>query len=264
MKIKHLHISDLGDKSRQSVIFIHGFPFDHKMWDAQMESLSGEFRCIAYDIRGLGNSDALGGQFTIEDLTDDLFMIIEELKLNKPVICGLSMGGYIALRAVEKKQTAFSALVLCNTKAAADDDAGRLNRAEAIKKINQLGAPAFVSDFIPNCFSDVALKEIKESYDALIERAKGFDPVGLKGCLLAMASRTDTSSFLEKIDIPVLVIAGAFDKIIPPEKMRLLASEIKDSEFAAAPMSAHVPPMENAGFVNDMIMGFIHRKISEQ
>ena len=99
--INNLSVIKSVNTNYKSIIFVHGFPFDHRMWDAQIEALSKDYYCISYDIRGLGESPAGEGQFTMESFVDDLETIIDELKLNLPVLCGLSMGGYIALRAMD-------------------------------------------------------------------------------------------------------------------------------------------------------------------
>ena len=94
---QEIQIFKAGRPERKSIIFIHGFPFDHYMWDKQINELKSSYNCVTYDIRGLGISPAGDGQFTLESFVDDLESIINEFKLDKPVLCGLSMGGYIAL-----------------------------------------------------------------------------------------------------------------------------------------------------------------------
>jgi len=94
-----------------------------------------------------------------------------------------------------------------------------------------------------------------------LEIAKSQNPIGVKGALIAMLSRTDTTSFLEKIKLPTLVICGAFDNLTPPVQMRKLAEKIKNSEFSSIPFAGHMSPLENPSMVNDLISGFMKRKI---
>ncbi|MGE5440311.1 MAG: alpha/beta fold hydrolase [Bacteroidota bacterium] len=260
-QINGLQVFEDGHKNNKPVIFIHGFPFDHTMWKSQVEFLKQNYYCVTYDIRGLGKSDAGDGQYTIESFTDDLFKIIDELKLMKPVLCGLSMGGYIALRAIERSQDRFSGLVLMNTKAAPDDNEGKLKRADGIKKINTQGIEKFISTFVPNCFGDIAMSEMKKMYEGTLKKSMQSNPTGVKGCLLAMAGRTDLEPFLGKIELPTLVLCGSLDKLIPPPVMRAMSEKIKGSEFAATPRAGHLTPLENPEFVNDVLAGFLHRRI---
>jgi 3-oxoadipate enol-lactonase len=262
MKLQNsLEVFESGEKGKTTVIFIHGFPYDHYMWDNQVEFLKNDYHCITYDIRGLGQSDTGDGQYTMEMLVDDLFGIIDQLKIDKPVICGLSMGGYIALRAVEREQSRLSGLILCDTKPAADDNPGKLKRAGAVKKINTEGLEAYVNETVPLTFAGETIEKEKEIYEPVLNRAKNSDPVGVKGCILAMAGRTDTTESLSKIEIPTLLICGNLDNLTPPYLMREIAEKIKNSEFAAAPRAAHMSPVENPDFVNDVIKGFLKRRI---
>ena len=125
-----------GNKHHQAIIFIHPFPYDHFLWDDLISILKNYYFCISYDLRGLGNAPVGDGQYTIEMFVDDLEDIINKENLNKPVLCGISMGGYISFRAIERMQNKFSKVIFCDTKPEADDNAGKIKRADAIKKIN--------------------------------------------------------------------------------------------------------------------------------
>jgi len=88
-----LSIFTEGDPNKKPIVFIHGFPYDHTMWEKQINELKSNYYCVTYDIRGLGQSPIGDGQYTIESFVDDLETIITELELHKPVLCGLSMAG---------------------------------------------------------------------------------------------------------------------------------------------------------------------------
>lgn len=252
-----------GKENPQAIIFIHGFPFDCKMWSGQVEYFKKNYHCVTYDIRGLGESPAGDGQFTMESFVDDLFEIMDELSLNKPVICGLSMGGYIALRAVERDEKKFRAVILCDTKSEADSNAVKLNRAAGIKQINNEGVQKFIGSFVPKCFTDKFINSNMPGYKEVLNRALRSDPKGIKGCLLAMAGRTDTTGYLSKVKIPVLVICGAEDKITPPDIMKAMSDKISTSEFLIVREAAHLSPVENSKFVNSSIDKFIKAKLPD-
>jgi pimeloyl-ACP methyl ester carboxylesterase len=260
LSINGLSVNTFGDNKNQSIIFVHGFPYDHSMWDDQIELLKDNYFCVAYDVRGLGESLVGDGQYTMEVYADDLFSIVQELQMHKPILCGLSMGGYIALRAVEKSQEVFSGLILCDTKSEADDDAARLKRAAGIKQINNGEFIKFIDSFVTNCFAEETPKEDEKMFLTTLHKAHKHDPIGVKGALIAILSRTDTSSFLPKIKIPTLVLCGSFDKLTPPTVMRPMAEKIADSEFAIIPRAGHMTPLENPDSVNDLLLGFLKRR----
>lgn len=255
------HVYTSGDKNNLPVIFLHGFPYDHTMWDRQVEFLKYKYYCITYDIRGLGKNVVPDVQYTLEDLVDDLINLTENLEIRKPVICGLSMGGYICLRAIEKAQDKFSGVILCDTKSADDDNAGRLKRAAAINAINRDGLEKYVAEAVSATFAGETMENNRDMYEDVLRKAQSSDAAGVKACILAMMGRTDTTGFLPEIKIPTLLISGSYDKLTPPLLMRGMCEKIPEAELAVAPRAAHMSPLENPEFVNDVISGFLDRRI---
>jgi pimeloyl-ACP methyl ester carboxylesterase len=255
--INGLYVFLEGNSKNKSIIFLHGFPLDHTMWKAQLDDLSEKYFCVTYDIRGLGESPVGDGQFTMELFVDDLEIIVDKLKIDKPILCGLSMGGYISLRALERMQEKFSAVILCDTRAEADSNEGKLKRAGAIQRINSEGLAPFTKDFIINCFGDNYKQNNKDEFEKRIEKSSAFDPVGVKGSLLAMIGRNDTTEYLNKIKIPVLVICGEFDALTPPAVMKVMADKINGADFVVIKDSGHMSPIENPKKVNEAIKEFL-------
>ncbi len=248
-----LAIFEKGNKENQPILFIHGFPYDHSMWGKQFEELSKDYYCVSYDIRGLGESPAGDGQFTMESFVDDLFEIVDNFELKKPILCGLSMGGYIALRTLERNQHYFSGAILCDTKTDADNNEGKLKRAAGIKTINNDSLEVFVNGFVPNCFADASKESLGIAYQEIIKRCASNDPLGVKGCLLAMIGRTDTSSFLSRIDIPVLLICGSEDALTPPDVMKKMSEKIINSAYVIINGAGHMTPIENPEIFNETV-----------
>ena len=244
--INSLAVYTYGNKKKQPIIFIHGFPFDHKMWCNHLEALSENYFCIAYDVRGLGDSYVGDGQYTMEFFVDDLYSIMHEMSL-----------------ALERDQSRFKALILIDTKAEADNNEAKIKRAAAINEINTNGIEKFAEGFVTNCFSAFTIKNHHDKYERVLERAKKQDPVGVKGCLLAMLSRNDTSGFLEKIEIPTLLLVGENDALTPPQVMKEMAAKIDESEFSPIPHAAHMAPVENPGVVNNIIASFLERRLKK-
>ena len=252
-----LNANVTGVNKRGSIIFLHGFPFDQNMWNAQVEFLMNDFLCVTYDIRGLGKSDPGDGQFTMEMFADDCLTIIAELELDKPVLCGLSMGGYLGFRLLERAQEIFSAAILCDTRAESDSDAAKLKRASGVNQINVEGVEKFVEGFVPNCFSEKYKTENVNEYNVYLERSKRSHPLGVKGCLLAMQGRTSVTASLPNFKIPILLLCGEDDKLTPPEEMRSISDKIPNSKYLIVPGSGHMTPIENSDFVNTSIKDFL-------
>ena len=260
--INGLKIYTRGNKNNQAIVFIHGFPYDHTMWDYQVDELKDDYYCVTYDIRGLGESYIGDGQYTMEAFAWDLFSVIDGLHINNPIICALSMGGYITLRAVEKEQERFAGLILCDTKSEADNNDGKIARSSAIDKINVEGVESFVNDFVPNCFHPKTPERLNEMYEKISANTKSQNSVGVKGALLAMLSRRDTTKSLKDIKIPTLLLVGKKDALTPPNIMENMAKGIKKSKFYVVPKSGHMAPLENPEFVNEKIKKFLSKNFS--
>ncbi len=246
-----------GNKNNPPIIFVHAFPHDRRMWDEQVEFLSKEFFVITYDVRGFGESEIGDGQYTMEQYADDLISIVENTGVNKPAVCGLSMGGYIILRTLEKAEHLFSSAILMDTRSEADDDAGKLKRAGAIKNINENGLIPFAKEFVKNCVWEKSIENENPGYLKAVEIATSQNPTGVKGALLAMVSRTNTTNYLSKIEIPVSVICGKYDALTPPEMMEQMAVRVRNSKFSIVENAGHLSNLENPQKVNQLIYDFL-------
>ena len=247
-----------GNQKNRAIIFLHGFPFDHTMWHAQIAALSETYYCVAYDVRGLGDSSIGDGQFTMELFVDDLELIVSELKDEKPpILCAFSMGGYIALRALERIENKFSAVILCDTVPHGDNNEAKLRRSDDIKRINAKGLTSFSKHFIAQCYSDAYKKEHKDIVDKRINTSMKFNSIGVKGCVLAMLTRNDMTEFLPSINIPTLLLCGEHDTLTPPARMKAMADQIKGSEFVLIKNAAHMSVVENPTDSNEAIKAFL-------
>lgn len=254
-----LFIKTFGDKKNPSIIFVHGFPFDHQLWTEQINTLKKTFYCICYDVRGLGKSEVGDGQYTMEKYSDDLINLVKELELKDPVLCGMSMGGYIILRTLEKREELFSGAILIDTKSGADNDFVKLKRAEAIKTINVKGLKFFNNEFIKPLFWNQTSVKTPQLINIIIRRANKANEVGVKGAIIAMLSRTDTSEVLRELNLPVLILCGKYDNLTTPEVMKEMADSLKYSEFYVVPKAGHMAPVENPEFINKKINSFLKK-----
>jgi 3-oxoadipate enol-lactonase len=139
INVNNISISylDAGPVDAPVIVFIHGFPFNKSMWKSQVEALKAQYRVIAYDVRGHGDSDSGTVQFSIEQFVSDLIGFLDALKVEKVTLCGLSMGGYIALNAIQNFAKRFDALILCDTQCIADTPETKEKRMKAIESINK-------------------------------------------------------------------------------------------------------------------------------
>ena len=241
------------------IIFIHGFPCKKEMWRQQLESLPKYIQGIAYDIRGFGNSEAGHGFLSIDLLASDLLNFIEELQLKKVILCGLSMGGYIVLRAFERSPQRFSGLILCDTNAFTDKDEARLKRFALIEKVQSGGKEEFSENFLHQVLYEETLERKEQVVSSIRDMIQQASEKAICAALLAMAARTDTTAVLPQIQIPALIIRGQHDRLMSAEKAEFLKSEIKNSSLAEIAASGHFPNLENPEEFNSRMNDFLEK-----
>lgn len=247
-----------GDKT---IIFVHGFIFDSLLWQRQIPALAEDHKIIVPDLRGFGESTDCDGMITMESYVDDLFEIIKEKGIKKPVLAGLSMGGYTVLRMAERSPERFSGLILFDTRAAADSDEAKLKRAAGVRILKQGGLRTYATTLMESVFSAGFKEREPDEFQGFIERASMVNPAGAIGALTAMMGRTNTTSFLESTPLPVLAICGEFDTLTPPTEMLQMMSNVKNGEFHIVPDAGHASPYENFTECNKLLTNFL-RNIS--
>lgn len=240
-------------------MFIHGFPFSSEMWDGQAQILQGNknMRIITYDLRGHGQSDVGDGQYTIELFVDDLIALLDHLKITRTILCGFSMGGYIALRAVERNPDRFNALVLCDTMSAADSNEAKTRRANSIKVIKNQGVGQFVEGFLKAVFAPHTFDSYPDVVNKISRTILSNSPLGICGALLAMAGRTETTESLSKINIPTLILVGEHDIVTPPSAAKNMHDRIRNSRLHVLDNAAHMSNLENPKVFNEHLMEFL-------
>jgi 3-oxoadipate enol-lactonase len=254
-----LNYTERGLPQGSPIVFIHGFPFNHSMWEPQMKALPNHFRAITYDVRGHGESDVGDGQYSIEFFVDDLIALMNHLVIDRAVLCGLSMGGYIALRAIERRPERICGLILCDTRSEADSDEGKVKRSATIQSVKTKGVAPFAEEFVKL----VCAAETFDTNPPLIALVKGMieanPPLGICGTALALAARTDTTKGLASIKVPTLIIVGEHDKLTPPDAAQAMQNKIAGSELQIIPHAAHLSNLENSVEFNKRLVGFLHR-----
>ena len=261
----HLAVEERGQGV--PLLLVHGFPLAHEMWAAQIEAFSSEFRVIAPDLRGFGRSrDALDGTpnrtpdapLTMDGLADDLVLLLEALEVDEPVVfCGLSMGGYIAWQFWRKYPERLRALILCDTRSAADAPDARSDRLRMAEGIAEWGTRSIAAAMTAKIFSPVTQQHQPELVAQVRETIAATDPRTIAAAQRGMAERPDMTAVLGEINVPTLVVVGRDDALSPPAEMRAIAEAIPGAEFVEVSEAGHLAPMENAPAVNEAIRRFL-------
>ena len=246
-----------GHRTGVPVVFVHGFSFSKEMWKPQVEALKNDYYVITYDVRGHGASDVGDGQYSVEYFVDDLIGLLDHVKLSSAVVVGLSMGGYIALRAIERHPERFRALVLCDTRSEADNNEGKTKRAQQAKTVKWDGMERFAESFVSAVFYERTLKENSETVEKIRSVIEKTSPLSVAGTLLALAARTDTTSSLYNIKVPTLILVGQHDNITPPSSSQAMKEKIRTAELHVISKSGHLSNLENPEEFNKHLLRFL-------
>ena len=242
------------------VVLIHGFPLDRTIWAAQRATIGAIYRVIAPDLRGFGKTAAPESGYSIDQMADDVVELLDALQLKQPVaIGGLSMGGYIALSLWARHPERVRALMLMDTRAAADSPEVARNREALARQVEEAGhAEAVVESMLPKFFSPITRQNRAELMSPVQNAMKHASARGVAGALRAMAGRPDRTADLARIHVPTLVLVGEDDVISPVAEMRALAEAIPNARLAVIPRAGHLAPLENPGAANAAILGFLN------
>lgn len=240
-----------------NLVFLHGFPFNSSSWDPQVSYFQNTYYTVAQDLMGLGMGVSTPGPWFLNHYVDDLKSFLDQHDIEKAVLCGVSMGGYIALNFYLSFPDRIDALVLSNTQALGDSNEAKDKRYETVKKILRDGVQDFAESFSKSVLSIQTLNKnprLQKKLEAMISQQK---PENLVRILGALAARKDLSSSVSQIHCPVLVVTGYEDKIISPAVTEKLAKAIPKAHFEKIAGAGHLPNLEQPEEFNRILEDFL-------
>jgi pimeloyl-ACP methyl ester carboxylesterase len=240
------------------LVLLHAFPLDSTMWALQIGALADRFRVIAPDLPGLGKSAPSAG-LTIDSIADAVAELLDHLGMNERVILGgLSMGGYAVLAFARLYPQRVRALVLADTKAEPDDEAGRAARDRTIQLAINRGPAAVVDEAIPRLLAPDTVARRLQVVHFVRETAARQQVDGIVAALKALRDRPDARPGLSHISFPTLVVVGDHDVITPPDRARDLVSAIPNARLVTVPDAGHLSNLENPIAFNSAVREFLN------
>lgn len=255
IKLNGLEVSYHEEGTGNPIVLLHGFCGSKEYWDNLITKLSKSSRVIALDLPGHGESSNLEGNITIEDFTDHIKSLLDYLNVEQVTMFGHSLGGYIALAFAEKYDQMLNGFSLIHSTAFPDSEEAKKGREAGVKKVEKEGVPVFIDGLIPKLFSPENVE--KNHIDIQTAKEIGYktSSQGVMKTLIAMKDRPDRNFVLDKVTIPVLLIAGEKDQIIPSgrtfsvSKPTIKQVLLKDS--------GHMSMYENPTPLIDHMMNFL-------
>jgi pimeloyl-ACP methyl ester carboxylesterase len=241
------------------LVLLHGFPLDRSMWAPQVEAFRSERRLIVPDLRGFGDDiREVSGILTMEGLAADLRELLDREGVDRAVLCGLSMGGYVAMAFAERWPERLAGLVLANTRSTADDAAGRAARERMAADVLEKGTGVVARAMLPKLFTPANLARqdgmdrigAPERVRRIIARQR---PATVAAAARGMALRPDRTAVLHRLRMPALVITGDADQLMPMHTSEHLLAALPNASLAIVAGSAHLPNLERPEAFNEVL-----------
>lgn len=238
------------------VVLLHAFPLDSTMWQPQCGALVPQCRCITPDLRGFGRSGRRG-PYSMDQYADDVAAILDALRLDRAVIGGLSLGGYVAFAMLRRHRRRIRGLILADTRAEGDDEAARQRRADLATLARDKGIGAVAARQLPALVGKTTREGNPALYDGIHAIMMSASIEGVVGASAAMAARPDSTDLLAGIDVPTLVVCGDEDAVTPAKGMRAMAAQIPGATFEVLAGAGHLSNMERPAAFNHVISEFL-------
>lgn len=230
---------------RPTLLLLHGFPQDSALWHGTAAALSDVADVITPELRGFGDDRrALPAAMTMEAYADDIKAVLDARGIDRVVLGGLSMGGYVALAFAERWPGRLAGLLLCNTRATADTAEGKAAREETARNAFDKGVPVIARGMLPKLLSERTKREhpaVAAQVEAMMARQR---PEAVAAAARGMALRPDRTPMLAAITAPTLIVTGDQDELMPLPTSAAMHQSIPGSELVVLPDVGHLSPVE--------------------
>jgi pimeloyl-ACP methyl ester carboxylesterase len=241
------------------LLLIHAFPLGAGMWEGQLKALPEGWRLIAPDLRGFGGSTIADHEEnpTMDDYAADTLEVLRELNISSVVVGGCSMGGYAAFAVLRRAPALARGVILVDTRAAADTPEGRANRRSMLALVDREGPSGVARDMMPNLLGRTTLQD-RPDIEPLVRRLiKQHSAAALRGAILRMMTRPDSTMVLQGLEVPILVIVGEEDVLIPPDEARKMAASNARAKVIELSSAGHLPNLEQPRAFNEAVGAFL-------
>ena len=251
-----LAFEDIG--SGRPLVLLHGFPFNRTMWSSQVDFLKDRYRVITPDFRGLGQSGpGPGGSAGMDEMARDVIALLDHLRLDRAVIGGLSMGGYVTLALYKLFPLRVRAMILADTKAQADTEEGRATRFLQATKISEEGMGSVADELLQKLVAPASFERRQDVVTFTRNMILNTDPAGAVAALHGMAARRDYTYFLSQIYPPAWIVVGSEDQIAPVSDAEVMHREIRGSRLTVIEGAGHVSNLEYPQEFNEALLDFL-------
>jgi pimeloyl-ACP methyl ester carboxylesterase len=253
--MKQANYDDVG--TGLAIVLIHGHPFDRSMWNPQLEILRSKYRIIAPDLRGYGQNLIASDITPFSAFAEDILDLLNRLGIAECVLCGLSMGGQIALECHRQFGNRITGMVLADTFAQLDTPERKQERFDTADRLLKEGMDGYSAEVLPKMISPVHIRTMPATAAHVLRMMKGTSAAGAAAALRGRAERRDYTPLLSTIRVPTLIVVGEQDEFTPISDARFMGDRIAGSEVVVIADSGHMPNLEQPEAFNAALLKFL-------
>lgn len=242
----------------KAVVLLHGFCGSSVYWEYIIPKLAKDCRVIAPDLRGHGDSAVPVGTYSMELFAEDIKQLLDYLDISEATLLGHSLGGYVTLAFADKYPERLHAFGLIHSTGLPDTDEARQNRYKGVERIEQEGIEPFINDLIPKLFAKNNLQSMKDTVEKARQIGFATKPEGAQNTLKGMAERSNRNAVIANTSLPVLLVAGADDQVISPDKTFSVEQQLMTAK--TLPHVGHMSMYEDPAQLSEVIHKFLHSK----
>jgi pimeloyl-ACP methyl ester carboxylesterase len=249
------------ERFRGTLVLIHAFPLNARMWEPQLELAAGGWRVVAPQLRGFDDGPNEPAASSVGDYAGDIIDLLDALHLDDVVLAGLSLGGYIAFEILRRASSYVRALILADTRAEADTPEGLAGRRRMLELLEAQGVHAVADEMVPKLLGSstrAGRPDLAEHVRSLI---LANSKPSIAGAIRALASRPDSTPLLSTLHCPTLVVVGAEDSLTPRPNSEKIHQAIHGSELVAIERAGHLSSLEQPEAFNDVVRRFLTERV---
>lgn len=249
------------DRGRGTLVLIHAFPLNARMWEPQLALADRGWRVVAPQLRGVDGGDQDPATSSVDDYAGDVLDLLDRLHIHEAVVGGLSMGGYVTLAMFRHAPRYFLGMVLADTRPQADTPEGVEGRKRMLQLVKEKGVSAVADEMLPKLLGDTARRDRL----ALVERIRGLvlsnSAESIGGAITALMTRPDSTPLLSTIHCPVLILVGDEDSVTPRALSEGMQRAIAGAELVVVPEAGHLSSMEQPAAFNEALARFLAHRV---
>ena len=249
------------DRPRGTLLLLHAFPLNARMWEGQLTLADTGWRVIAPQLRGFDGGAGDSPAVSVDDYAGDIIDLLDALHVKQAVVGGLSMGGYVAFALLRLAARYVQGLVLADTRSQADTPEGVAGRARMLQLVQDKGPSSVADEMIPKLLGETS----RSTRPAVVEQVRSLalasSADAIAGAIRALMTRPDSTPLLASIHVPTLIVVGDEDTVTPPAASEEMHRGIGGSELVRIPQAGHLSNLEQPELFNAALAAFLSHRV---